>query len=130
MNGPFVVAQASTGASGATPVQIIKLFKPQAGKNEIFHASFTGVVKIDFSAIANEKITLFHDSKNQSLHIIFADGSQVIIEPFFDSMGVMQNFVLMMGSGQEEMNGAQFAGRFPITEDPAVLPAAGDGDVA
>ena len=81
MNGPFVVAQANSVNSGATPVQVIKLIKPEAGHTEIFHASFTGLVKIDFSAIANEKITLFHDSKNQSLHIIFADGSQDIIEP-------------------------------------------------
>ena len=44
-------------------------------------------MKIDFTAIANEKITLFHDNKNQSLHVIFADGSQVIIEPFFELDG-------------------------------------------
>ena len=98
MNGPFVVAQANSTSSGATPVQVIKLFKPTAGHTEIFHASFSGVVKIDFSAIANEKITLFHDSKNQSLHIIFADGSQDIIEPFFDSRGVLSNLLLDMRS--------------------------------
>ena len=85
MNGPFVVAQANTGGSSATPVQVLKLIKPKAGETDIMHASFTGTVKIDFTAIANEKITLFHDSKNQSLHVIFADGSQIIIEPFFDS---------------------------------------------
>ena len=43
MNGPFVVAQAGSNAnSGAAPVQIIKLTKPQAGHTEIFHASFNG----------------------------------------------------------------------------------------
>ena len=129
MNGPFVVAQANSASSGATPVQVIKLFKPTAGHTEIFHASFSGVVKIDFSAIANEKITLFHDSKNQSLHIIFADGSQDIIEPFFDSRGIMSNLLLDMGSGQE-FNGERFASQFPITEDQSVLPAAGPGGVA
>ena len=130
MNGPFVVAQAGSNAnSGAAPVQIIKLTKPEAGHTEIFHASFSGVVKIDFSAIANEKITLFHDSKNQSLHIIFADGSQDIIEPFFDSRGIMSNLLLDMGSGQE-FNGERFASQFPITEYQSVLPAAGPGGVA
>ena len=130
MNGPFVVAQANTSRSGATPVQVIKLVKPEAGQTEIFHASFSGVVKIDFTAIANEKITLFHDSKNQSLHIIFADGSQDIIEPFFDSRGtILSNLVLDMGSGQE-FNGERFASQFPITEDVSVLPAAGPGGVA
>src|SRR6476620_9753464 len=130
MNGPFVVAQANSVNSGATPVQVIKLIKPEAGHTEIFHASFSGLVKIDFSAIANEKITLFHDSKNQSLHIIFADGSQDIIEPFFDSRGtILSNLVLDMGSGQE-FNGERFASQFPITEDVSVLPAAGPGGVA
>src|SRR5215475_6420023 len=129
MNGPFVVAQNSAG-SGATPVQVIKLTKPQSGHTEIFHASFAGLVKIDFSAIANEKVTLFHDSKNQSLHIIFADGSQDIIEPFFDSRGtILSNLLLDMGSGQE-FNGERFAAQFPITEDQSVLPAAGPGGVA
>ena len=99
MNGPFVVAQANSGASSATPVQVIKLIKPQAGQTDIFHASFTGTVKIDFTAIANEKIILFHDSKNQSLHIIFADGSQIIIEPFFDSRGtILANLHLRDGA--------------------------------
>ena len=83
MNGPSIVAQANTAAR-AQPQSIrgIKLFKPTAGHTEIFHASFSGLVKIDFSAIANEKITLFHEtSKNQSLHIIFADGSRTSSSP-------------------------------------------------
>ena len=69
----------------------------------------TGTVKIDFTAIANEKITLFHDSKNQSLHVIFADGSQDIIEPFFNSRGtILSNLLLEMGPNQT-MGGEQFA---------------------
>jgi hypothetical protein len=101
MNGPFVVAQANTGAASATPVQVLKLIKPKAGETDIMHASFTGTVKIDFTAIANEPLTLFHDNKNQSLHVIFADGSQIIIEPFFDSRGtILGNLVLEMGPNQ------------------------------
>ena len=88
MNGPFVVAQANIGNSGSTPAQVIRLFKPETGKTEIFHASVTGPVKIDFSAIASEKITLFHDRENQSLHIIFADGSQNIVEPWYAGRGL------------------------------------------
>ena len=89
MHGSFVVAanSGSASASALKPVQIIKIVKPAAGQTEIFHASFEGSVKIDFTAIANEKVTLFHDSKNQSLHVIFTDGSQAIIEPFFDYDG-------------------------------------------
>src|SRR5262245_3092982 len=127
MDGPFVVAQAIIGNSGATPVQVIKLFRPQPGKTEIFHAGTTGVVKIDFGAIANEKITLVHDTRNQSLHIVFADGSQNIIEPFFDSQGVMQNFVLLMGS-DHEITGAELQAHFGATVGQSVLPEGGNTD--
>ena len=128
MHGSFVVAanSGSASASALKPVQIIKIVKPAAGQTEIFHASFEGSVKIDFTAIANEKITLFHDSKNQSLHIIFTDGSQAIIEPFFDSMGVMSNFVFEMAPGQV-LDSAEFASQFPITRDQSVLPALTEG---
>src|SRR4029077_6685857 len=78
----------------------------------------------------NEKITLFHDSKNQSLHIIFADGSQDIIEPFFDSRGtILTNLVLEMGP-DVTYSGEQFAQNLTISEDQSVLPAAGPGGVA
>jgi len=40
MNGPFVVAQANTGSTSATPVQVLKLIKPPAGQTEVLHASF------------------------------------------------------------------------------------------
>ena len=128
MHGSLVVASNFGSASQSTskPVQIIKIVKPAAGQTEIFHASFDGTVKIDFTAIANEKITLCHDNKNQSLHIIFADGSQAIIEPFFDSMAVMSNLVFEMTPGQV-LNSAEFASQFPITTDQSVLPAGAEG---
>ena len=128
MHGSLVVASNSGSASQSTPkpVQIIKIVKPAAGQTDIFHASFDGTVKIDFTAIANEKITLCHDKKNQSLHIIFLDGSQAIIEPFFDSMAVMSNLVFEMTPGQV-LNSAEFASQFPITTDQSVLPAGAEG---
>src|SRR5207342_3053915 len=110
MRGSWVVASNSDSAlaMASKPVQIIKLVKPAAGQTEKFYASFDGPVKIDFTAIANEQVTYFHDSKNQSLHIIFADGSQAIIEPFFDSMSVMSNLVFEMAPGQV-LDSAEFA---------------------
>ncbi|MBN8936883.1 MAG: VCBS domain-containing protein [Rhizobiales bacterium] len=130
MNGPFVVAQAqSAPANAASPVQVIKITKPAAGQSEVFHASFTGTVKVDFTAIANEQITLYHDNTDQTLHIIFADGSQAIIQPFFDSSGVLSNIVVGVGQDQD-LTGAQFAAQFPITVDQSVLPAAGTGGAA
>ena len=130
MAGSLDVAQAgsNTTPSKGAPIQIIKVVKPEAGHTEVFHASFTGTVKIDFTAIASERITLYHDQTDQTLHIIFTDGSQAIIEPFFDSMGVLSNLMIEVAPGQD-LNGAQFASQFPITEDQSVLPAAGPGAV-
>ena len=86
MRGSWVVASNSDSAlaMASKPVQIIKVVKPAAGQTEKFYASFDGPVKIDFTAIANQKATYFHDSKSQSLRVVFIDGAQVIIEPVFD----------------------------------------------
>src|SRR6187401_3102460 len=127
MSGSQVASNSGSAlALASTPVQILKLVKPAAGRTDNFYASFDGSVKIDFTAIANEQVTFFHDSKNQSLHVIFADGSQIIIEPFFDSMGVMPNFVFEMAPG-EVLDSAQFVSQFPITRDQSVLPALTEG---
>ena len=129
MSKQFVVAQAgsTSSSSSAAPVQIIKVIKPEAGHTEIFHASYDGTVKIDFTAIANEKITLYHDQTDQTLHIIFTDGAQAIIEPFFDSMGVLSNMMIEVAPNQD-LTGAQFATQFPITTDQSVLPAGRSGN--
>src|SRR6185437_2694592 len=104
MSGSQVASNSGSAlALASTPVQILKLVKPAAGRTENFYGSFDGSVKFDFTAIANEQVTFFHDSKNQSLHVIFTDGSQVIIEPFFDSMGVLS--ALTEGPAQ---SGAEF----------------------
>src|SRR5579884_3074900 len=128
MTARFVVAQAQPG-SGSAPVQVIKITKPPAGQTEIYHASFNGTVKIDFTAIANLQLTFYHDSKDQTLHIIFADGSQAIIQPFFDSTGNVLSNLLVEVAPDQDLTGSQFAQQFPITEDQSVLPAAG-GNVA
>ncbi|MBX6329688.1 MAG: VWA domain-containing protein, partial [Pseudolabrys sp.] len=124
MNARFVVAQAQPG-SGSAPVHVIKITKPPAGQTEIYQASFDGTVKIDFTAIANLPLTFYHDSKDQTLHIIFADGSQAIIQPFFDSTGNVLSNLLVEVAPDQDLTGLQFAQQFPITEDQSVLPAAG-----
>src|SRR6187397_3432871 len=101
MSGSQVASNSGSAlALASTPVQILKLVKPAAGRTDNFYASFDGPVKIDFTAIANEQVTYFHDSKNQSLRVVFIDGAQVIIEPVFDSDGVMPNLVFEMAPGQ------------------------------
>src|SRR6476469_6242262 len=126
MRGSLASISGSASHSTSKPVQIIKIVKPAAGHTETFHASFDGTVKIDFTAIANENITLCHDNKNQSLHIIFADDSQVVIEPFFDSMAVMSNLVFEISPGQV-LDSAEFSSQYPITTDQSVLPNAAAG---
>ena len=127
MNGPFVVAQAGSSSSNSAkaPVQIIKIKKPAPGETEIYHASFTGTVKIDLTDIANEKITFYKDQANQSLHILFLeDGkvvSQAIIEPFFDSMGVLSNLVFDVGPGPD-LDAQQFSSQFTFSTDQSVVP--------
>src|SRR5262245_7073626 len=131
MNGPFVVAQAGSSSSnpGQGPVQIIKIKKPADGETEIYHASFTGTVKIDLTAIANDKITFWKDQTNQSLHILFLDNankviSQAIIEPFFFSMGVLSNLVFDVGPGQI-LDAQQFSSQFTFSTEANLAPAAG-----
>ncbi len=127
MHGSLMASNSDPGSTSTSkPVQIIKLVKPVAGHTEKFFASFDGPVKIDFTAIANEQVTYFHDSKTQSLRVVFIDGGQIIIEPFFDSTGVMPNFVFEMAPGQV-LDGAEFTSHFPITSTPDVLPALTDG---
>src|SRR5262245_35188358 len=131
MNGPFVVAQANIGSTSATPVQVLKLIKPPAGQTEILHASSNGTVKIDFSAIANERIVIEKNTKDLSASIKFEDGAVIIIEPFFDSLGtILGNFTFEMGPNVF-FSGQEFATRVPITEaGPDVQPAAGPGGTA
>src|SRR5262245_33229736 len=131
MNGPFVVAQAGSSSSnpGQGPVQIIKIKKPADGETEIYHASFTGTVKIDLTAIANDKITFWKDQTNQSLHILFLDNankviSQAIIEPFFFSMGILPNLVFDVGPGQT-LDAQQFSSQFSFSTEANLAPAGG-----
>src|SRR6187551_694398 len=131
MNGPFVVAQAGSSSSNSAkaPVQIIKIKKPALGETDIYHASFTGTVKIDLTDIANEKVTFYKDQANQSLHILFLDGNKVvaqaIIEPFFDSMGVLSNLTFDVGPGPD-LDAQQFSSQFTFSTDQSILPAAGN----
>jgi hypothetical protein len=119
------VAQAGTTTPGNF-AQVIKIYKPETGKTVVYQVGFDGKVKVDFSGIANDKVTFYKDNDHLSLHVIFADGSQVIIEPFFNSMGVLSNLLIDMGQGQD-FTGTEFAAQFPFSTDQSVLPAGGDG---
>ena len=127
MNGPFRVAQATTGSQSAakTPSRTVKLSKPYADQSVSVSLSYDGTVKADFSAIANEKITLVH--VGEKLIILFDNKSMLTLEPFFDSNGKPLGNVSVEVSPGRDLTGAEFAALFPVTEDQSVLPAAGTG---
>src|SRR6185369_14504374 len=85
-------------------------------------------VKVDFSAIANEKITLVHIG--EKLIILFDNESTVTVEPFFKSRAdgpgndTRDEITVEMAPGRD-ISVKEFAALFPITTDASVLPAAG-----
>ncbi|QOZ35181.1 S-layer family protein [Bradyrhizobium sp. CCBAU 53421] len=127
MQGSFQVAQA-TGTGNSTnsaPVRIYKLTKPLTDQAVVINLGYDQKVKVDFSSIANEKITLVH--VGEKLIILFDNQSTVTVEPFFDSRADGQsNITIEMAPGRD-VSVQEFAGLFPISTDSSVLPAADNG---
>src|SRR3954451_14866506 len=125
MNGQFQVAQAS-GAGGSnnnSPARVFKLTKPLTDQAVMINLGYDQKVQVDFSAIANEKITLVH--VGEKLIILFDNQSTVTVEPFFDSRhDALQNLTIEIAPGRD-LSVTEFASTFPITTDQSVLPAAG-----
>src|SRR6476620_9726168 len=129
MNAQFQVAQATvTGNSNsASPPRIFKLTKPLTDQSVVINLGYEQKVQVDFSAIANEKITLVHIG--EKLIILFDNQSTVTVEPFFDSRhDALKNLTIEVAPGRE-LSVSEFASTFTITTDTSVLPAAGtDGN--
>src|SRR6476469_1485921 len=127
MNGSFQVAQATgtgTSNSNAAP-RIYKLTKPLTDQAVVVNVGYDQKVQVDFSSIANEKITLVH--VGEKLIILFDNQSTVTVEPFFDSRNdPRQNITIEMAPGREISVG-EFANLIPITTDTSVLPASDNG---
>ena len=129
MNGPFQVAQASgtaTSSTNGTPVRIYKLTKPLTDQAVMVNLGYDQKVKVDFSAIADEKITLVH--VGEKLIILFDNQSTVTVEPVFksraDGLGdeTRDDITVEMAPGRD-ISLTEFATLFPITTDTSVLPA-------
>ncbi|MES5488210.1 DUF5801 repeats-in-toxin domain-containing protein, partial [Bradyrhizobium sp. INPA03-11B] len=127
MQGSFQVAQA-TGTGNSTnsaPVRIYTLTKPLTDQAVVVNLGYDQKVKVDFSAIAKEKITLVHIG--EKLIILFDNQSTVTVEPFFDSRADGQhNITIEMAPGRD-VSVQEFASLFPISTDGSVLPAADNG---
>ncbi|MBR1251493.1 VCBS domain-containing protein, partial [Bradyrhizobium sp. AUGA SZCCT0169] len=128
MNGPFQVAQASgvgIGNNNAAP-RIFTLTKPLGDQAVVVNLGYEQKVKVDFSGIANEKITLVR--VGEKLIILFDNKSTVTVEPFFDSRhDALNNLSVEVAPGRD-VSVSEFASLFPITTDQSVLPAAGEGN--
>src|SRR6266404_3577650 len=128
MNGQFQVAQVSgTGNSNSTATpRIFKLTKPLGDQAVVVNLGYDQKVQVDFSAIANEKITLLH--VGEKLIILFDNQSTVTVEPFFDSRhDALNNLTIEVAPGRD-LSVSEFASSFPISTDQSVLPAAGNGN--
>src|SRR6476646_1861435 len=129
MNGQFQVAQASgTGNSNnASPPRIFKLTKPLSDQSVVINLGYEQKVQVDFTGIANEKITLVHIG--EKLIILFDNQSTVTVEPFFDSRhDALGNLTIEVAPGRD-LTVSEFANTFTITTDTSVLPASGtDGN--
>ncbi|MCP3400927.1 DUF5801 repeats-in-toxin domain-containing protein [Bradyrhizobium sp. CCGB20] len=128
MNAQFQVAQA-TGtavATNSTPVRTFSLTKPLTDQAVVLNLGYDQKVKLDFSAIANEKITLVH--VGEKLIILFDNKSTITVDPVFDSRHDGQQLLSIELAPGRDVNLQEFASLFPITTDQSVLPAAGDGN--
>ncbi|WP_027556311.1 DUF5801 repeats-in-toxin domain-containing protein, partial [Bradyrhizobium sp. Cp5.3] len=126
MNAQFQVAQATGTAvpTTSTPVRTFSLAKPLTDQAVVVHLGYDQKVKLDFSSIANEKITLVH--VGEKLIILFDNKSTITVDPVFDSRHDNQLLSIELAPGRD-VSVQEFASLFPITTDQSVLPAAGDG---
>ena len=127
MNAQFQVAQlsgSSTSVSNAATPRIFRLSKPLGDQAVVVNLGYDQKAKVDFSAIANEKITLVH--VGDKLIILFDNKSTVTVEPFYSRHDGLGNLTVEVAPGRE-VSVNEFASLFPITTDQSVLPAAGEG---
>ncbi|UGY13362.1 DUF5801 domain-containing protein [Bradyrhizobium septentrionale] len=127
MQGSFQVAQA-TGTGNSTnsaPIRIYKLTKPLTDQAVVINLGYDQKAKVDFTSIANEKITLIH--VGEKLIILFDNQSTVTVEPFFDSRADGLNNVTIETAPGRDISVQEFTSLFPISTDTSVLPAADSG---
>jgi hypothetical protein len=120
MNKRIVIEEAAAlqVASLAQP-RVLKITKPHGDQSIVLDLSDQSV-KLDFSAIADEKMTFMQAGTR--LVILFDNMSRVTADPFFDFSGkAISNLDVELGGGRA-VNGEQFAQLFPITVAQSVLP--------
>ncbi|HEX5779857.1 MAG TPA: hypothetical protein VFY21_13530, partial [Xanthobacteraceae bacterium] len=124
MNAPIKLAQAST--QGAGDIHVVKLEKPASGQAITVKTGFDGKVKLDFSAIADERITIVR--VGETAVIFFHDNkSTITLDPFFGSGNLpLANLEFDFG-GNRIYTPEQIAAILPFSVYQGILPAAGEG---
>ena len=113
---------------GSATTQVVKVVKPGDEQAVTIELGYDQKVKLDLTAVANEKLTLVHIG--EKLIILFDNQSTVTVHPFFDSMGVpLSNVSVSVSSGQDLPSG-EFVSTVPISTDSTLLPTAGPGTAA
>ena len=110
--------------TGAT--RVVKVIKPGAEEAVTVELGYDQKVKLDLSAVADEKLTLVHIG--EKLIILFDNKSTVTVHPFFNSMGVPLSNISVGVSPTSVLPSGDFASTFPISTDQSILPTAGPGN--
>lgn len=133
MNSPFRVAQVSP--TNSQPTRVVTITKPSNGEAVVVNLSHDGKVKLDLSAIANEKITIVKVPSGEpggaeKAIILFDNQSTITIDPFFFSGQFPLNLTVDLNAQQHDLTPTDFASIFPVTDDQSILPAGGNGGPA
>src|SRR5262249_16689587 len=92
---------------------------PQSG--QAISVVLDAQVTLDFSAIADEKLTLVRVGDN--LVVLFDNASTISIGPAFDAAGDLREGLSFALPDSHDVPAAEFATLFPITAAHTVLPA-------
>jgi hypothetical protein len=123
MDASLVVAQASSPSAGApaSTTRLIHLTKPHDNQ-AVFLLLDGGRAQLDFSSIANEKLTLVH--AGDKLVVLFDNHATITLAPAFGADGKLLPDITFELTPDHIVSGTEFATLHPITTDQSVLPAA------
>ena len=90
---------------------MVKVVKPGDEQAVTIELGYDQKVKLDLTAVADEKLTLVHIG--EKLIILFDNKSTVTVHPFFDSMGVPLSNVSVGVSPTSVLPSGDFASTVP-----------------
>ena len=117
MDARIAQAGSSSGVGSSAAPRIVKVVKPSANEAVTLELGYNQNTKLDLSGVANEKLKFVH--VGEKLIILFDNGANVTVHPFFDSMGkALPNVAVEFTPGQDLPN-SEFVSKFRNTSDDA-----------